>query len=269
MNYQDSKAPSPANMQRQGSLQHGELDSAPGTPRSNRFTVTRTPSTNTVTQTRFLASPRQPNRSASGTPGRQLTPKLPKEPSQDDDDESGLGVDRPIESESEEETSVVRSQAFRRPQFSERPTTATLSSDGDVEDDEEDSSGGYLPFAAPAKSSKEDPAATLRNSPKRHIATPHLTSTIKGRPKEEQEQPPDSSESSASSAQLTTTTNTRPETNNRPGTLSPRHRAELEKLSPRYKKSGSEGSPSIGSSFSDLDDASVTQSALEDALMSS
>ena len=33
-------------------------------------------------------------------------------------------------------------------------------------------------------------------------------------------------------------------------------------------REGSEGSPSMGSSFSDLEDASVTQSALEEALAS-
>ncbi|PNS15988.1 Autophagy-related protein 29 [Sphaceloma murrayae] len=53
-----------------------------------------------------------------------------------------------------------------------------------------------------------------------------------------------------------------------PGALSPRHRAEIGRLSGRTSKEGSEGTPSMGSSFSDLDDASVTQSALEDALLS-
>jgi hypothetical protein len=43
-----------------------------------------------------------------------------------------------------------------------------------------------------------------------------------------------------------------------PGPLSPRHRAELAKLSPRRagtrsRKDGSEGTPSMGSSFSDID----------------
>ncbi|KAM3421140.1 hypothetical protein BST61_g1553 [Cercospora zeina] len=50
--------------------------------------------------------------------------------------------------------------------------------------------------------------------------------------------------------------------------LSPRHRAQLASLSPRRRRDGSEGSPSMGSSFSDLDDTSVTQSALEEALLS-
>jgi hypothetical protein len=43
-----------------------------------------------------------------------------------------------------------------------------------------------------------------------------------------------------------------------PGPLSPRHRAELAKLNdrrmgPRSKTGGSEGTPSMGSSFSDID----------------
>ncbi|KIW15517.1 hypothetical protein PV08_05563 [Exophiala spinifera] len=48
--------------------------------------------------------------------------------------------------------------------------------------------------------------------------------------------------------------------------LSPPHRALLQS-SPR-RGPGSDTSPSMGSSFSDLDDASVTQSALEEALLS-
>ena len=56
--------------------------------------------------------------------------------------------------------------------------------------------------------------------------------------------------------------------------LSPRRAAELAAagLSPLRRlgsgRDGSDGSPSMGSSFSDLDEASVTQSALEEALMS-
>lgn len=56
------------------------------------------------------------------------------------------------------------------------------------------------------------------------------------------------------------------------GPLSPKRTAELAGRSPGMKGKGrdpgSEGSPSMGSSFSDLDDASVTQSALEEALAS-
>ncbi|EON67698.1 hypothetical protein W97_06841 [Coniosporium apollinis CBS 100218] len=73
---------------------------------------------------------------------------------------------------------------------------------------------------------------------------------------------------------------TQPQSNpaSRPPTaLSPRHRAShlargaLSPLSPGMRgtgRDGSEGTPSMGSSFSDLDAESVTQSALEEALLS-
>ncbi|KAJ6114921.1 hypothetical protein N7486_000699 [Penicillium sp. IBT 16267x] len=55
-------------------------------------------------------------------------------------------------------------------------------------------------------------------------------------------------------------------------TVSPRRSGEPSRLSPRKSQTSgrelSDGTPSMGSSFSDLDEASVTQSALEEALMS-
>ncbi|KAF2861500.1 hypothetical protein K470DRAFT_37243 [Piedraia hortae CBS 480.64] len=53
-------------------------------------------------------------------------------------------------------------------------------------------------------------------------------------------------------------------TASRPDTLSPRHRSQLTKAA----LSDGTTTPSMESSFSDLDDASVTQSALEEALLS-
>lgn len=179
----------------------------------------------------------------------------------EEDDDTALGLDATSESDSEEEPSALaRSQAFKRTQLSKKPTMATLSSDGDAEDDGDDSSGGYLPFAAGSKGTKADPAATLRTATKRQPTNIQAAAAAPTKAKAP-EQPPGSSASSASSAQ-------QPPPPSGPGPLSPRQRAELEKLSPRHKKSGSDGSPSMGSSFSDLDDASVTQSALEDALLS-
>ena len=138
------------------------------------------------------------------------------------------------------------------PSRSKRPMSAAISSDGDAEgDDESSSEEGYLPFATSSKAPQDDPSATLRGSAERNkVTTPEAG---KSRPP-----PPDSSTSSASSAQPA----------QRPTAFSPRVRAELAKLSPRARKEGSEGSPSIGSSFSDLEDVSVTQSALEEALLS-
>ncbi|KAE8355119.1 hypothetical protein BDV28DRAFT_57917 [Aspergillus coremiiformis] len=54
--------------------------------------------------------------------------------------------------------------------------------------------------------------------------------------------------------------------NSIPSPLSPRRAPDVARLSPR--RDTSEGTPSMGSSFSDLDDASVTKSALEEALLS-
>ena len=241
----------------------------------------RTPSTTTVTQSRVFGSSPKPGsqtlaKAADASARRRTRPSQVFDTLQDRSDELGLAHDGTSESESEDEPAATsRSQAFRRVAISKKPVMDSVGSDGDVDDDDEDDdSGGYLPFAAVSKSTKADPAATLRNSPVKPSVLGQQTATSRGKLIEP---PPDSSASSASSAQhLPSHTystsnengNGNTEPNNRAGALSPRHRAELEKLSPRYKKSGSEGSPSMGSSFSDLDDASVTQSALDDAILS-
>ena len=184
---------------------------------------------------------------------------------------------------------MARSQAFRRP-----PHYAKTSARGyDDEDDDEDaeSSGGFLPFATTATGSA-DGAATIKSPVKRVF--------------EQRPAAPDSSASSASSAaappyntNMGKQRETRGDYTQAPpaSALSPRHRSELSKLSPRVRKDGSEGTPSMGSSFSDLDgmfdssfpkrpgmelgievsnanerakitDASISQSAIEEAFMS-
>ena len=188
---------------------------------------------------------------------------------QDDDDAEDA-------TESDEEPTMTRSQAFRRPPLggaASKPTLGTLSSEGDEISSEDDpsSSGGYLPFATAATGTasagrEPDPAATLRGqSPRRG------TGTQRGSSKQRHPAPArhDSSTSASASSAGASTSNVQPA---RPGPLSPRHRAQLAAMSPRTRRAqgaeGSEGTPSMGSSFSDLDDASVTQSALEEALMS-
>ena len=268
----DPKHPPAINTQR--SLQPGgELGSSPATPRSSKPLLSRNPSTNTVTQSRVHASsPRQGSlRAFRGSSGSQRRPPPPVQnvESSQEDTESALGHDGASESESEQEQSMLaRSKITRRPPLGKKSVVAANDSDGDAEDDDEESSGeGYLPFATASKPTKDDPAATLRGSPKRQNAVLQTTSTSKTKAKPP---PPESSESSTSSAQQPAPSSkhdTRPTAANPRGPLSPKQRAQLEKLSPRYK-SGSEGSPSMGSSFSDLDELSVTQSALEEALMS-
>lgn len=208
----------------------------------------------------------------------------------------------------EEPSAMTRSQAFRRPLVAKKakPSLAPLASEGDEdadEDDDESSPGGYLPFAAASKpGQKEDVTATLRETPKKVARQPEPASAAsrsvrpKG-PTREATATTESSTSSVSSAALvmhrhSSTDSEHPRRSSAdipssssashhrrasvgsaaqrpPGPLSPRHRAQLVSLSPRSnRREGSEGAPSMGSSFSDLDDASVTQSALEEALMS-
>lgn len=219
--------------------------------------------------------------------------------------EQGGHSDSGSDSEDEPPSALARSQAFRRPPPTSRkvkPTLADLASEGDDEelgdydDDDESSNGGHLPFAAAVASKPVDPAATLRkNSPKMPSVQPGpATSKATNRtPKTRSEWDRErdlptltnttaSSQSSASSAaalpgpssnvsrrraSYDSSSSAAAPKRHGPAAhpLSPRHRAQVASLSPQSKASGS---PSMGSSFSDLDDASVTQSALEEALMS-
>ena len=246
-----------------------EAGSIPGTPRAHGYTTSRTGSMNTVTQqSRFPTSPRQPGRNASATRGRPLTPtKSQRESLKGDEIRRGQEADAADRSESDEDASVGRSKPFNRSRFGPKPAADALSWDGDAEDDEEEeSSGGSLPFATSAKSTSEDPSSTLHNSPKRPVATPQPAPETRSKSKELQSLHNEPSKPSSRPTTANVTTNEISNANNRSEPLSPQQRAQLEKLSPKYQKSSSDGSPSMGSSFSDLDD--VTQSALEDALMS-
>ena len=267
--------PSAISVSKNNPLAQTETPSSPGTPRLNRPLSSRTPSTTTVTQSRLFASSPKPTsqtlaRTSDGSLRNKARTTRSFEPLQDDEDESAPLQDGFSESEDEPAASS-RSRAYRRTPGTKKPPADSIGSDGDVdEDNEDDDSGGYLPFAAGSRSTKADPAATLRTSPGKQAVPPQQAPIPKTRPKEP---PPESITSSSSSAQQAPSSNGNSNTDHATNArnvppLSPRHRAELEKLSPRYKKSGSEGSPSMGSSFSDLDDASVTQSALDDAILS-
>ncbi|KAG9241973.1 hypothetical protein BJ878DRAFT_518039 [Calycina marina] len=158
-------------------------------------------------------------------------------------------------------SSPVQSRFIRRPKF--QANKPGPSEDGD--DDEEDEPV-FLPITAGGEGHHQDPSDTLRGEPyniatRRTPAHSH-TNTHKGKDVRISQ----TSDSSASS----TAPHRRVEAmgGKKPGPLSPRRTAELAGRSPGKGREGSEGSPSMGSSFSDLDDASVTQSALEEALAS-
>ncbi|KAL2020994.1 hypothetical protein VTK56DRAFT_7768 [Thermocarpiscus australiensis] len=193
-------------------------------------------------------------------------------------------------SSSSSSESLVQSRIIRRPpRFQPKGPTAAggggaLDSGGDGDgDDDDDPEPAFLPFkpqdpTQDTGSSGQDLGATLRGdmrdlvgrrAPLVAAADAHQSQT---------------SDSSAGSAALVS---------RRPGTatgagagverrvlagqrgpLSPRRTAELAGRGPASSRGkgasreGSDGTPSMGSSFSDLDDASVTQSALEEALAS-
>ncbi|KAI4210407.1 MAG: hypothetical protein LQ351_006774 [Letrouitia transgressa] len=157
-------------------------------------------------------------------------------------------------SESESSAPLSRSRAYmRRPRFSNSKAPLGPLSDADEDEDEEDSPP-FLPFSDPdaAKPATADPSETLRVA-KQTLPKPSRTMG-----------PLHSSSSSAQSQpQRNVNSNKLPMSPVRgsgepASALSPRQR--------RVVKEGSDGSPSMGSSFSDLDDASITQSALEEAL---
>jgi hypothetical protein len=175
----------------------------------------------------------------------------------------------------------------------------------DIEDEDEDEDEpSFLPFANPTNETKpritafsqQDPGATLRDEVQGGRPGMHRRSTSERIPKEivpsPTVEPPtpvqdrhgrrdlESSTSSLSSpAQtdppaITTRSTAHQQSAPRLTTpLSPSQRAILQNQagSPRRTPQGpgsDSASPSMGSSFSDLDDASVTQSALEEALLS-
>jgi hypothetical protein len=190
------------------------------------------------------------------------------------------------------------STRYRASTISKSRQARKLSSPDDEDEEDEDDSP-FLPFAntssnaANSPGQHQDPSATLRGgfASQNHVQRP--TTQRKGTSERivtETSRPVTlpqilTSSGSSASSDPTPTTNTttrhrhttssptNPSVQNRgPRPLSSHQAAALEAagLSPRRRpgKEGSDGTPSMGSSFSDLDDASVTQSALEEALMS-
>ncbi|KAL9011090.1 MAG: hypothetical protein Q9173_004037 [Seirophora scorigena] len=235
--------------------------------------MSRNSSTNTVHQIQ-KASPKlsqQPSfeSSTAGTPftrareaSQRLSDVTPKDrpPSREIGGNRSSKVESSSSSSSESETAppLSRSRAYqRRPRHSS--SKAPLGPLSDADEDDPDSPP-FLPFSDP-KATKQsppaDPSATLRMAkralPERAMPAPPLNSSSSST----QSQPPKTS---------------RPP--QQPGNKNPISPSRIPNepasaLSPRQRKvvkDGSDGTPSMGSSFSDLDDASVTQSALEEAL---
>ncbi|RMJ24228.1 hypothetical protein PHISP_04904 [Aspergillus sp. HF37] len=173
------------------------------------------------------------------------------------------------ESDAEEDTADRKALRFKRfGRFStQRPGLR------DDEDDEDDSPA-FLPLSReseqPHESSRQDLNATLRLDQQPGVPR-RRQSEQKPEPKKSATESSASSASSGVPVSVAESEERRRKTK-LPAGLSPRRAAEIAGVSPRRStasgKSASDDTPSMGSSFSDLDDASVSQSALEEALMS-
>ena len=139
-------------------------------------------------------------------------------------------------------SSHVQSRFIRRPKFAPAAQKLGLSSSGASDGEDEPA---FLPFTS---TSTHDPSATLRGDP--HNISTRRTVVHK---KADVTQVSQTSDSSASSATPGRRIDFASGNGKRPGPLSPRRTAELAGRSQGKGREGSEGSPSMGSSFSDLD----------------
>jgi hypothetical protein len=267
----DAEVSVPASQSRRGSIQH-QVARSPGQARANQ--PESSSSEDEMTQSRITT--RRPN--PSSLHRRALSQRTDMQPARG---------------------------AYSRPE-DHNTTQQQPGAEEDDDDDDEPSFLPFANPASeskprPSSSSQQDPSATLRGAlqtrrPSIHRRTTSeriVSSPIVEPPTPVQQQRPSrdlaSSTSSLSSPTGGTNPSSRPSstpgegpsqvsrlqqqsTVPRLGTpLSPTHRALLgsnQPSSPRRGPGSDSASPSMGSSFSDLDDASVTQSALEEALLS-
>ncbi|KAI4197665.1 MAG: hypothetical protein LQ346_002947 [Caloplaca aetnensis] len=162
-------------------------------------------------------------------------------------------------SESEAAPSLSRSRAYqRRPRHSSSKAPLGPLSDAEEEDPE---SPPFLPFSDPRATKQPppaDPSATLRMANRGLPERPKIAPPLNSSSSSAQSQPPTRARPPQHHPNKNPISPPRGGPNEPASALSPRQR--------RVVKDGSDGTPSMGSSFSDLDDASVTQSALEEAL---
>ncbi|KAJ0364675.1 hypothetical protein COL26b_012385 [Colletotrichum chrysophilum] len=191
----------------------------------------------------------------------QSTPRSPEPASPPDESSSPASSD--------DESSPAQSRIIRRPPRFQQQRDGGVNLDDEDDDDAEPAFLQYKPQSASNASSAQDMGSTLRGDPRNARRTP------KGKERIHHSETSDSSTSSPAliSRSSATSDHRRTAASGGGGPLSPRRAAELSGKSPSskgkgYSRDGSDGTPSMGSSFSDLDDASVTQSALEEALAS-
>ncbi|KAF1947284.1 hypothetical protein EJ02DRAFT_486052 [Clathrospora elynae] len=262
--------------------------------------LSRTPSTNTITQSRThtqvpgrtlsTRSTQRPNLAtrkshdrppSSSTPPPNFRNDAPESPDIPDSSSSSSS------SLSDTDHPVHRSQLFKRPpRFQQkRPRDLSTFEEGDDAEgiDDSGSHGTSLPFASAArrqsssiKYAQEAQPRTSGKSEKKASLPDRTKNVAPMRQKSIDQQLQATTETASSMTSSASASDAQAGPASAKSPISPpfNHRAELGRLgSPRgtglrSRKEGSEGTPSMGSSFSDIDDAGISQSALEEALLS-
>ncbi|KAF2856581.1 hypothetical protein T440DRAFT_437404 [Plenodomus tracheiphilus IPT5] len=270
------------------SLRGGEVVAAPP--------LSRTPSTTTITQSRTQVQP--PARTQSTRSNHR--PNLSSRKSEDHPPPASTapppnyGKDRAEspdipESSSSSSSSMSdtdhpahRSQLFKRPPRFKQQRPRDLGTfeegDGTLEAVQSGSQGSpILPFASAArrpltgnKYAQDSAFRTSNRSERKALQTDRGVHVAPQRQKSIDQQ----SQATTETASSMTSSGGLQSAARSPLSPPDNHRAELARLGspksrgPRSRKDGSEGTPSMGSSFSDIDDAGISQSALEEALLS-
>ncbi|MCJ1376093.1 hypothetical protein MMC20_007332 [Loxospora ochrophaea] len=266
-----SRVPSALSVRARESPNPKNEGSTPSTPVQTRGPgISRTSSTNTVHKVQKQVTPVAHNNPQEETQESQKLSEVSSKPRRrsvvSPPTASPTIADSSSETSSSESDSpapISRSRIFtRRPRFSAPKAALGPLSDAD---EDEDSSPTFLPFSdSKANSPQPQPKPTMNPNPilirQHHNQRPSLSSPSS---RSAQAQPAHSPSSSTSSAHPPSSQRSQASVN----ALSPRGHKTFSPRQKRIAREGeSEGTPSMGSSFSDLDDASVTQSALEEAL---
>ncbi|KAI1454333.1 hypothetical protein F4805DRAFT_440171 [Annulohypoxylon moriforme] len=251
------RAPSQLSIRKDSPLPRND-GSVPGTPvrGTPRPTATRTSSANTaVYTTRNLGGSAKPQITSRGNDTqRQRLSSLPIPPATDDNDqEPEPPSPEPTESSDSESSSSspAQSRIIRRPpRFQDKDAAS---------DDDEETEPAFLPYNPPSSaggSSGHDMSATLRGNLPRDYAKRHSKGPAGRSGRIHQSQTSDSSTGSA----------TRPSNQASGGPLSPRGATGLSGQSPsgkgKVQSRDSDGTPSMSSSYSDLDGTSSPPTSL-------
>ncbi|KAH8693423.1 hypothetical protein GQ44DRAFT_832719 [Phaeosphaeriaceae sp. PMI808] len=260
--------------------------------------LSRTPSANTITQSRanteqFPVRPQstrsvqRPGLTSPKVDERRVTAVSPSSPLKIHlgSPDSPTSSSSASSSLSDSDHPAHRSQLFKRPPRFKQQRPRELSTFEEADATQENDSGLHgtpsLPFASAAtrtantKYAHDALSKTLKKTEQK-VLQGHIEGGPPVRQKSIDQQSPATTEIASSIATSASGSDVQVPKSVPKSPMSPlpHHRAELGKLgSPRQKdlrsrREGSDGTPSMGSSFSDIDDAGISQSALEEALLS-